>query len=219
MNRRQRRLTRGAGFSIMELMVVLALMTILSAIVVGSLATLRSTSLSVATREFADFVNLCRSDAIARHTAIRVAIVEDSSTEPNENYRKYTAFEWNPTTREFEQYRNWESLPADLVFDYRFPDFAKQSTYFVDDPSSVRGDYVMDLSTNYFDREVTQLSTKYRFRYFEFSPSGRATAPGGNLRNLVLLMRPGQINDVDDKFNWAQFNVDTFTGRIRVYRP
>lgn len=211
--------SRSPGFSLMEMMIVLAIMSILSAVVVGSLGTLRSTSLSVTTREFADFVNLCRSDAIARHTAIRVAIVESSSSDPDENYRKYTAFSWNSQSRQFEQYREWESLPGDLVFDQSLAGFVKKSTYYQEDPSSVRGDYLMQISDNSFDRMVTQLSTSYRFRFFEFSPSGRASAPGGDHRNLVVVIRPGEGGTAREIPNWSQFNIDTLTGRIRVYRP
>lgn len=208
-----------SGFSLFEMMIVLALMSILSAVVVGSLGTLRSTSLSVSTREFADFVNLCRSDAIARHTAVRVVIVESSSADPNENLRKYTAFSWNSRLRTFEQNRTWQSLPQDLVFEGRFPGYVRQSAYYLDDPSAIRGDYVLDLPSNTFDRDMTQLSSQMRFRYFEFSPSGRASAEGGNHRNLVLVMRPGEPGDRDDVPNWSQINIDTLTGRLRIYRP
>ncbi len=203
----------------MELLIVLAIMSVLSGVVIGSLGSLRSTSLSVHTREFADFVNLCRSDAIARHTAIRVAIVDISSIDPEENLRKYSAFEWNAQTREFQQYRAWQSLPLDLVFAENFPEFVKNSTYYIDDPSSVRGDYVMSLPGNTVDETFSQLGADYRMRFFEFSPSGRASAPTGNHRNLVLIVRPGQGDRHEAVPNWSQFNIDTLTGRIRIYRP
>lgn len=200
-------------------MIVITLVAILSGIMIGSLASLRSTSLAVSAREFADFVNLCRSEAIARHTAVRVAIVESSSGDPEENFRKYSAFAWNRRSREFEQYRAWESLPLDLSFDPRFPAYIRKSGYFRRDPSSVRGDYIFDLEGNDFPVESAVLGATYRMRYLQFSPAGRASAPGSDLRNLILVMSGGDPVTRGEATNWAHFSIDTLTGRLRIYRP
>ncbi|MDF2375946.1 MAG: hypothetical protein P1U81_06870 [Verrucomicrobiales bacterium] len=202
------------------MIVVLAIMSAVSGAVIGSLTTLRSTSLSVSAREFADFITLCRSEAIARRTVVRVVIVEESGTEKERNFRAYTAFAWDRRSRRFEQYKSWEHLSDDVVFEVEFPRYVKESEYYREDPSSVRGDYLMSLPENVFEKEDRNGSGVNRFRYVEFSPAGRASAPSASLRNLVLVMRPGNETSADrDVANWAQFSIDTLTGRTRVYRP
>lgn len=211
---------RLAGFSLIEMLVVITIISTLVGITIGSLGTLRSTSLSASAREFADFVRLCRSDAIARRTAVRLAIVESSPENESQNFRRYTAFSWNKQSRRFEQYREWESLPGDLRFAKQFPDYVKDSTYFRDDPSSVRGDYLMSLPENVFEEEARNGKGRFRFRFLDFSPSGRAKAPSASMRSLVIIMSPGDgPGELTEAPNWAQFSIDTLTGRSRVYRP
>ncbi len=200
-------------------MVALVVLSLASAIVGGSLITLRTTQLSVASGEFADFVNLCRSRAIARHTAVRVGIVTGSTDTPNEAYRSYSAWEWSRKTRKFEQFAAWESLPKTAVFEPTSPNYIRDAKYVEADPSSVRGDHVLSLGENEFETEDGSGSRR-TMRFVEFSPAGRAKAPGAELRNLVFIVREGLADEVPAEIqNWCQFNVDTLTGRVRVHRP
>ncbi|MCB1230530.1 MAG: prepilin-type N-terminal cleavage/methylation domain-containing protein [Verrucomicrobiae bacterium] len=200
------------AYSLIELLLVISVLAVVMGMVVASLGSLRSTSLSTATRQFADFLNLCRSQAIARHTAVRVGIVEQGEN-PDDQYRRYSAWAWNKRSREFEQVEGWKRLPMDLVFAPRLPPEVKASSYAERDASAVRGDY-------WFDRGGSRPSENAdTIRFVEFSPAGRASLKDGDLRNVVLVMRGGEAGSVERSTNWSQFNIDTLTGRVRVYRP
>lgn len=200
-------------------MVVLTVLSLASAILGGSLIALRTTQLSVASGEFADFVNLCRSHAIAKHTAVRVGVVTSSTGTQDELYRSYSAWEWSRKSRKYEQFASWESLPKTAVFEPGAPEYIRDAEYFAKDPSSTRGDHLLSLDDNQFEVEDGS-GTLRTLKFVEFSPAGRAAAPGGELRNLVLVVREGTADEPPAEVaNWCQFNVDTLTGRIRVHRP
>jgi len=207
------------AFSLVELMVVLGVLSLAMAIVGGSLMTLRSTHLSVASGKFADFVNLCRAQAIAGHTAVRVGVVTSSPGNPEEEYRKYSAWKWSKRSRKFEQFAAWEALPPEISFEPQAPDYVRDADYFASDPSAVRGDHVFSLEDNEF--ETTDIDGNRRsLSFVEFSPAGRASTPSGELRNLVFVARHGQPDLIPDEIeNWCQFNIDTLTGRIQIHRP
>ncbi len=209
---------RGAGrcrrkaYSLVELLLVISVLAIAMGLVTMSMGSLRSTSLTTATRQFADYVNLCRSQAIARHTAIRIGIVEDSQN-PDDRFRRYSAWAWDKRTREFVQIHEWKRLSLDLVFAPRLPEAVKESNYALRDASAVRGDY-------WLGRGKTQVAESgERVRFIEFSPAGRASIEDGDLRNLLIVMRPGDAEATTMPVNWAQFNIDTLTGRVRIHRP
>ena len=205
----------GKGFSLIEMLIVLAVMGVMLGMAVMALGLLTSTSLSTSTRAFADFANICRSEAIAKHTAIRVGIV---IPEEGEEFRRYSSWAWNRKRKQFEQLTVWSSLPGDVAFASEFPDYVRKSEYASRDASSVRGDFLLSGTENIFqaldiDGKEIQLS------YFQFSPSGRVEAPGAEMRNLILLMRPSIQSSGGEVFNWSQINLDILTGRYRVYRP
>jgi hypothetical protein len=66
-------------------------------------------------------------------------------------------------------------------------------------------------------------------RYIEFLPSGAARIPNSAERRAIFVATQGfaeagqQITYTSQAGgrpnNWAQINVDTLTGRVRVYRP
>ena len=191
---------------------VISVLAIVLGLVTVSMGSLRSSSLSTATRQFADYLNLCRSQAIARHTVIRVGIVVDSSN-PDDACRRYSAWAWNKRTREFEQVHEWKRLSRDLVFDPSLPPYIREATYAKRDASAVRGDYWLKAA------EMEKVKETGTIRFLEFSPGGRASVEYGDGRNVVILMRNGEREDPSPKPNWSQFNVDTLTGRVRIYRP
>ena len=206
------------AYSLIEIMTVLAVLGLLFGLAMMATVVLTATSLTASTRNFADFLNLCRSQAIANHTAVRVGIVIDSSGNPNAEFRQYAAWKWNQRSREFEQMTRWNVLPEDVIFDRVFPPHLLQSFHAERDASSVRGDFVLAGEKNQFDAEDAN-GRFIRLAFLQFKPSGRVEAPGAELRNLILVLRPNQPDTKQPAGNWSQINLDTLTGRYRVYRP
>ena len=199
----------------MEMLTVLTVVALLMGLSGGALYVLTSNGLSTSTRNFADFVNFCRSEAIARHTAVRVGIVVPEGNEP---YRSYSAWEWNRKRRQFEQMSEWAGLSGDLSFPRDLPDFVRRAPYASKDASSVRGDYILELFENTFTTKGVD-GKPVEVKFFQFNPSGRVEAPGAEMRNLMLVIQPGEATNSDETFNWSQINLDTLTGRYRIYRP
>ncbi len=206
-----------SGFSLMETMIVLAIIGILLALMMPSLALLKSTSLNASGREFGNFLDLCRSEAIAQRTAIRLGVVVDSSKE-EEIFRAYAAWKWDKKSRQFQQYSKWYSLPNNVSFSGNLPQRAQKSDYARKEPATIRGDYILDQEAEGFEDFSTLSNQKRTLRFLQFSPSGRASVPRGEERNLIVAMHSGNF-DISDTANWVQFTVDTLTGRTRVYRP
>ncbi len=206
-----------SGFSLMEMLIVLTIIGALLALMTPSLALLNSTSLNASGREFGDFLNLCRSEAIAQRTAIRLGVIVESSKE-EEMFRAYAAWKWDRKSREFQQYSKWYSLPNNVSFSDGLPQRAQEADYARKEPASIRGDYILDQNAEIFEDLSAVSKEKRTLRYLEFSPSGRASVPLGEERNLILAMHSGSF-DVDETANWVQFTVDTLTGRTQVYRP
>ena len=205
---------QGRGFTLIEMMVVLGIIGAMLGLSTLALGVLTSTSLSSSTRNFADFVNSCRSEAIAKHTAVRVGIVVNKEGD----IRRYSSWACNRKGRKFEQVSAWDSLAGDVKFERSSPKYLRGAPYATRDASSVRGDYLLGNRQNIFtvndwdDKEVD-------IAYFQFTPSGRVEAPGADLRNLILVLRPSNQAKEKAPSNWSQINLDTLTGRYRVYRP
>ena len=183
-----------------------------------SLSGLRSTGLSTATRQVADYINLCRSRAISKHTAIRMGVVveTDARQDPMSDTRmkRFSSWAWNKKTKTFDQLDAWQTLPGDLIFEPRVAKYVRKSEYADTDPSAVRGHQVLA------EPAGTPMKVNGQtIRFIQFSPTGRASVEGIEDRNLILVIRSGDAQTNFQGTNWAQFNVDTLTGRVRIYRP
>ena len=203
------------GFTLMEMLTVLTVIVLLMGLSGGAVYVLNSTGLNTSTRNFAAFVNFCRSEAIARHTAVRVGIVVPRG---NGVIRDYSAWEWNRKRRQFEQMSEWTGLTSGLSFTRTLPVYVRGASYAAEDASSVRGDYILDLAENTctttgIDGQAVEV------KFFQFTPSGRVEAPGAEMRNLSLVIQPVEATEGAQVFNWSQINLATLTGRYRIYRP
>lgn len=206
------------GFSLFELLVVIALVGIMVGVATMSLAGLRSTTLSTSTRQMTDFINVCRSRAIAQHTTIRVGVAVDTraggAATHERQVKLYSSWAWNKKTRTFEQLDAWKLLPGDLTFESRVVDYIRKSDYAQKDPAAIRGRHVLaEASPDPMEVDGQTI------RFIQFSPTGRASVDGSEERNLILIIRSGSVQTEFEGANWAQLNIDTLTGRVRIYRP
>jgi type II secretory pathway pseudopilin PulG len=218
----------------MEILVVLAIMAILIALTVPTLTSLMgSTSLATGTRQVSNFLTLARTEAIAKHTVTRFVIVTKASETEDVAYRRYGIWSWNPELEEFRPASSWEELPLDAVFEPMEPTYIRDSLYAKDDASSIRGDYFLKDSPLFTS---TTGGEEFTMQYLEFTPSGAARMDGGTERQIMLVVTGGVIPPGEDgeegessiiyknaeegrPQNWAQINVDSLTGRVRIYRP
>ena len=183
-----------------------------------SLAGLRSTTLSTSTRQLTDYINACRSRAIAKHTTIRVGVVVDTraggAATNDRQVKLYSSWAWDKKTKSFEQLDAWKLLPGDLIFESRVVDYIRASEYAQKDPAAIRGHHVLaEASPDPMEADGQTI------RFIQFSPTGRATVDGSEERNIILIIRPGTTHSEFKGTNWAQLNIDTLTGRVRIYRP
>jgi len=217
--RRQRGRHTGA-YSLLEILTVIAVIGLVAGLTTMATGLLTATSLTASTRNFADFLNLCRSQAISDHTAIRVGVVTQSSRNREAEYRAYAAWRWDKRSRDFVQLTRWKSIAPDLAFESEFPNHLRESLHAREDASSIRGDYVFSIpkGKNQFVAEDAN-GDQVRLAFVQFKPSGRVEAPGGDQRNLIFAMRYRATARKQRSENWSQINLDTLTGRYRVYRP
>ncbi len=209
---------RQKGFSLIEMLTVIAVMAAMIGLSSLAISSLTSTGLSTATRQVADFMNLCRSRAISERTVVRFGVgVSELKDYPDVAYRAYSSWSWDKIERRYVQSSKWYQLSADMIFETGANQMIRQSPYAVADASSIRGDHFVEFeSDNPF--MVDSPYGQVEVRFFEYTAAGRARVPNGEQRNIISILKPGNQGD-DSSQNWSQINVDRLTGRVRVYRP
>lgn len=227
----RRSAARRSGFSFIELLSVVALLAMVTGFATPALQALTGAgTLNSGVQSFAGALNLARSEAIARHTVVRFAVVKDWPGNPEASFRRFSLWAWDAEAQHFFQFSEWSDLPTGVVLEPTLPDYVKTATYAGEDASSVRGDAVLD-SDVLEDAEFTDgpESEPVTMRYVEFLPSGTARVTGGKSRSAIFVATPGRLmpsgevahaaQDGGRPKNWAQINLDTLTGRTRVYQP
>lgn len=213
------------AFTLVEMLVTITVIGIISAVTVPAMqGVTTSTALSTGAREFSNVLSVARNEAIARNTNIRFAVAKDWDGKADHNYRKYSLWEWNDEIEDYEQVTPWNTLPEGVVLEPYYPDYIKTASYVEADTSAVRGDYILE---DTYDSKA-QFSTpdeEVYMNFIEFLPNGSVRIPSGTTRNAIYVLTQGftdtqglVIRKSDSK-NWAQVNIDSLTGRVRLYRP
>ena len=224
------------GFSLLELLVVMTVMSVLILLIAPSIfSVLHAQALSSGAREVSNHLVKARSLAIAKHTLTRLLFAktwpEEKDSDDIGSFRKYSIWEWNPENSKFERVSEWRTLPPGTFFEPAVPGYIKKSNYAINDATSVYGD-------DGFDQKDAEIKVKayndaeIEAQFVEFLPTGAARLPGGTQKKVIYVLAEGEINTTPEgpmvirkdrsnsqPKNWAQVNLDTLTGRVRIYRP
>jgi len=228
------RATCQRAFTLTEMLVVMGVMTILTGLTVPAVRGLASSNgLDTGARRFADLLQVARSEAISQHTMVRFALATQWTGQDDAPLRKASLWSWDPETQQYFQTSSWETLPVGIVVETSIPGYVNNVSYAKTDASSIKGDCPLSpafIQQNGFTSTATGATVTMQF--VQFLPTGGAQVPGGALRNVIFVMTPGYANpdgtvthttqsttQSNSPANWAQLNVDTLTGRVRVYQP
>jgi hypothetical protein len=219
------------AFSLIEVLAVLAVVTVITGLSVPAINGINGgNTLSTSAAKMAGLMSVARNEAISRHTVVRFVVAREWQNKQAANLRRVSLWAWDAEIEQYVPLTPWEDLPEGIVMEPQLPDYVKNSRYANDDRASVHGDYVLEPR---FD-EIAEFNPGTEdepvdARYIEFTPSGNLRVPGGKARNAIFVMTNGVATEEgtlrytkraeNGPANWAQFNVDSLTGRVRVYQP
>jgi len=221
-----------SGFSLIEIVAVIAVASILSLLVAPSvISMLNANGLTIGIRDLSNHLVKARSEAIAKHTMTRFVVAKTWPEGENEGCCRYSIWRWNPENSEFNQVSPWGILPKGIVFEPKLPGYILKSSYAENDATSVLGDDAMSQPDAPMELQALQ-GKKVKTQFVEFLPNGTARIPEGTLSKVIFVIVEGEVQQSGDSLkivhrvadgkspkNWAQVNLDTLTGRVRIYRP
>ena len=212
------------GFSLIELILVITVIGIIIGFAAPSISQLGGPKLGTAAREVSSTMNVARSEAISKNTAVRFGIVVECGKFPEFAYNRYGLWTWDKQEREFKASTDLTALPDGFVFDPKFEDYVKEADYAKNDPTSVRGTYFLEDLNAEFETQIGGQSA--RVKYLEFRPNGSARIPDQYVRRFLLILRAGLVTeegkvefDEEETKNWAMFATEQFTGNTKIHRP
>ncbi len=219
------------ALSLIEMITVMAIISLLTVMTVPSLYSLLTTyGLSTGIRDVSNQLVFARSEAIAKHTLTRF-LIATSWAEEDGAYRKFSTWSWDAETSKFYRISKWGTLPKGVVFEPTLPGYILKSDYAKNDATTVHGEYA--LSQEDATVEIMAFEGKpAQVQFVEFLPTGSARIPGGVLKTVIFVMTEGIIQEGTsgpviihqgvggtEARNWAQVNLGTLTGRVRIFRP
>lgn len=223
-----------SGYTLLEMLVVMVVISVLSALAAPSLfRLLTSESLDVATREFSNQLVHARAEAIAKRLPVRV-VFATGWPDADGRMRHYSLWYWDQEQSDFVRTSKWFSLPKGVVFEASKPPYLGQSAYAQNDPGAIRCDFPLDHEPAAFDLGDTGETEASAGQFVEFLPTGTARVPEGVEPQLTFVLVEGfwqesengawrlvRIGAGPDGYpsNWAQINLETLTGRVRIHRP
>ena len=219
-----------SGFSLLELLAVMVLaMVLLVAVGPSVYSMLNAHGLSGGIRDVSNHLVRARSEAIAKHTLTRFMVAK---TWPEEGggFSHYSIWRWNSEHSKFHRISEWGALPRGIVFEPQVPPYILKSGYALNDATSVHGEDAMNQSDATVKVDAFP-GEQVVAQFVEFLPNGSARIPGGTEKKVIFVIVEGEpsekggdkikrrVSDGPSPQNWAQVNLDTLTGRVRIYRP
>jgi prepilin-type N-terminal cleavage/methylation domain-containing protein len=222
------------GYTLLEMLVVMIVISVLAALTAPSLfRLLTSESLDVATREFSNQLVHARAEAIAKRLPVRVVFATDWP-DADGRMRRYSLWYWDQEQNGFVRTSKWFSLPKGVVFEASKPDYLGRSAYAQNDPGAIRCDFPLDHEPAALDLTDTGETEALAAQFVEFLPTGTARVPEGVEPQLIFVLIEGFWEEGENgawrlvrigtgpdgnPANWAQINLETLTGRVRIHRP
>lgn len=211
-----------AGFTLVELLVVTAIMSVLLALAANGLRTAQqATGVTGAARQLSDALGLARSEAIARNTVVRVALTAGAEDTDAGHASAVALWAWDHQTESFQPLSGWLPLPDGTTLLATIPDVIRAAPFAAERPALVRGtDLMADPAAlgAFYSPDGGQES----WPHVDFLPDGRARIHGVADRRILLALAPASAAASDDEFagsNWAHLVIDRHTGRTSTHRP
>lgn len=218
---RDRLFLERSGFSLLEILVVMAIASILTALAMPTIQSISGTSMTSGIQRTTDLFSQARSEAIVRQLPCRVAIVTKWDSNPNAVYRGVSLFRADPANGGvWNQIANWQYLPEGSVFNPEEPE-SSVPTYNSSTPLFLLSDSLNNTFTQTVQGEEVEM------KYVEFLPSGAARTSGTDEgSNLWLRISAGstagnsvEVRSGEAATNFADIVTDGLIGRVKTYRP
>lgn len=200
-----------SGFSLVELMVVIAIIALVAALGVGAFnSSGKNIAVPTAAATVSNAVSAARQLAITKNCRTRFIIVTESGDRSEWKLHRYGVLRVKPDTVDLGGTVEWElvgrmdDLPTGVYF--------REDTHDEND--------VGPGGTSMFAREenasIAGKSVKYA--YIEFLPSGGTSEPTAS--NIFEVTRaPSADDDIPDNKNYVRIGVAKATGRVKFERP
>jgi len=206
--------SKKSAFSLVELLVVVAVMVLLTAAALPAFSGGRARQLATGGNQVVDLANQARQNSISK--GVMTALVMVSSVDPEWNYRLFTLVEMQTVANggaTWAQTTPWQMLPKGVLVD------SQSSTSFIN--------VVPTLSTSigslkYAGKSIPQGSYAYQV----FLPDGRllsdssANPPTLRLIGAIINSATSQVTKTDTSgVNYYEITLNQYTGIPKVDRP
>ena len=217
---------RASGFTLVELLTVMAIIGLIAAFVVPSASSiLKGSQLTQSTQIVTDQLGLARQRALSRNRSVEVRFYKygdpeiPGQTASNGNYRAFQTFEvidpspanLSGTTVAFGKVQH---LQSSIIIDAGTPDLATLSSIF-----NQTNRKPLSVSTTSSTLPFPHAGNTYEYTYFRFRPDGSTDLLPTGKWYLTL----HSINDGDKLTtpprNFVTLQLDPVDGSIRTFRP